>query len=483
MVRPTASEGQQGLDKAPTGIAGLDEITNGGLPQGRISLVSGGPGSGKTLLAMEFLVRGAREYGDPGVFMAFEETGEELVENTASLGFDLQQLVDEGKILLDFVFIERTEFEETGEFDLEGLFVRLNHAIDSVGAKRVVLDTIETLFAGLPNEAIVRAELRRLFRWLKTKGVTAVITGERGHDKITRYGLEEYVSDCVIVLDHRIVEQISTRRIRVAKYRGTEHGTNEYPFVISEDGMVVTPITSLRLEHQAPTEHVSTGVDGLDAMLNGRGFYRGSTVMVTGTAGAGKSIFAASFAQAACERGERCVYFAFEEAPAQIIRNMRSVGIDLQPYIDKGLLRIIASRPMMHGLETHLANIHKSIEDLKPEVAVMDPITNFSSVGGTWQVTALLSRLIDYFKMNEITALFTSLTEAGGPLDTSEVGVSSLMDTWVLLSNVEDNGVRTRYIRVLKSRGMAHSSESREFTLTDSGVEIRENLQEAGGAR
>jgi circadian clock protein KaiC len=478
MVKPSASVGQHGLNKAPTGVAGLDEITNGGLPRGRISLVSGGPGSGKTLLAMEFLVRGAREYGDPGVFMAFEETTEELVENTASLGFDLQQLVDEGKILLDFVFIERTEFEETGEFDLEGLFVRLNHAIDSVGAKRVVLDTIETLFAGLPNEAIVRAELRRLFRWLKTKGVTAVITGERGHDRITRYGLEEYVSDCVIVLDHRIVEQISTRRLRVAKYRGTVHGTNEYPFVISEDGMVVTPITSLRLEHPAPTEHVSTGVDGLDAMLNGQGFYRGSTAMVTGTAGTGKSIFGASFARAACERGESCIYFAFEEAPAQIIRNMRSVGIDLQPYIDNGLLRIIASRPMMHGLETHLANIHNSIEDLKPEVVVMDPITNFSSVGGEWQITALISRLIDYFKMNEITALFTSLTEAGGPADTSEVGVSSLMDTWVLLSNVEDNGIRTRYVRVLKSRGMSHSNESREFNLTDGGVEIREARQE-----
>lgn len=480
MAESAITASQPGLDKAPTGIRGLDEITNGGLPRGRISLVSGGPGSGKTLLATEFLVRGVREFGDPGVFVAFEETAEELVQNTSSLGFDLQELVDEGKVLLDFVFIERTEFEETGEFDLEGLFVRLNHAIDSVGAKRVVLDTIETLFAGLPNEAIVRAELRRLFRWLKEKGVTTIVTGERGGETITRYGLEEYVSDCVIVLDHRIVEQISTRRIRIAKYRGTEHGTNEYPFVIADHGMVVTPITSLRLEHLAPSEYVPTGVEGLDAMLNGHGFYRGSTVLMTGTAGTGKSIFAASYARAACERGERCVYFAFEEAPAQIVRNMRSVGNDLQAYIDEGLLRIIASRPMMHGLETHLANIHASIEDLKPEAVVMDPITNFSSVGGTWQVTALLSRLIDYFKMNEITALFTSLTEASGPA--SEVGTSSLMDTWVLLSNDEINGARTRLIRVLKSRGMAHSNQNKEFVLTDDGVDIREARQEGGGS-
>lgn len=462
----------EGLKKEPTGISGFDEITLGGLPHGRPSLVCGSAGAGKTLFAMEFLVRGATQYNEPGVFMSFEESDEELSQNVASLGFDLKQLVADKKLLLDYVFIERSEIQETGDYDLEGLFLRLEHAIDAIGAKRVVLDTLEALFSGLPNEAILRAELRRLFRWLKDKGMTAVITCERGEGTLTRYGLEEYVADCVILLDHRVQNQISTRRMRIVKYRGTSHGTNEYPFFINERGFSVLPITSIGLDHKAPTEHVSSGVPRLDNMLMGKGFYRGSSILVSGTAGTGKSTLAAHFVEAACLRGERALYFAFEESQDQIIRNMRSVAINLEPFVKKGLLKFHNSRPSAWGLEVHLAMMHKIVSEYEPSVIVVDPVTNFLAVGDDIETKSMLTRLIDFFKTRQITGMFTSLTSPGGNLEDSEVGVSSLMDVWLLVKNIEANGERNRGLYILKARGMGHSNQVREFLLTDRGIEL-----------
>jgi circadian clock protein KaiC len=463
------------LEKAPTGIQGFDEITGGGLPKGRPSLVCGGPGCGKTLFSMEFLVRGAVQYGEPGVFMSFEETGEELAQNVASLGFDLNELQEQGKLALDYVQVERSEIEEAGEYDLEGLFIRLGFAIDSIGAKRVVLDTLEALFGGLSNEAILRAELRRLFRWLKTKGVTAIITAERGEGgTFTRQGLEEYVSDCVILLDHRVTEQISTRRLRIVKYRGSMHGTNEYPFLIGESGIVVLPVTSLGMDHPAPSGFVSTGVSELDVMLNGNGYYQGSSVLVSGTAGSGKTSLAAHFADAICRSGQPCLYFAFEESPRQIVRNMRSIGIDLEQWERKDLLHFHAARPTSTGLEMHLVVIHKLIMDFKPSAVIVDPITSFLAAGSTLEVKSLLVRLIDYLKSSQITAFFTSLTSGGDAQDQSEVGVSSLIDTWILLRNIESNGERNRGLYVLKSRGMAHSNQIREFLLTEKGIQLED---------
>jgi circadian clock protein KaiC len=461
----------EGLQKELTGIPGFDEITRGGVPAGRPTLICGSAGAGKTLFAMEFLVRGAMLYDEPGVFMSFEETDEELTQNVASLGFDLNRLIADKKLALEYVFIERSEIEETGEYDLEGLFLRLGHAVDSIGAKRVVLDTLEALFAGLPNEAIIRAELRRLFRWLKEKGVTAVITCERGEGRLTRYGLEEYVADCVILLDHRVQNQISTRRMRIVKYRGTSHGTNEYPFLIDEKGFSVLPITSLGLTHKAPTEHVSTGIAKLDTMLSGKGFYRGSSILVSGIAGTGKSTIAAHFVEAACKRGERALFFAFEESQDQIIRNMRSVGIELERYVKKSLLKFHNARPSAWGLELHLATIHKAISDYKPRVVVVDPITNFLAVGDTVETESMLTRLIDFLKVEQITAMFTSLTPVTA-LEESKAGVSSLMDAWVSLRTIESNGKRNRGLYVLKVRGMAHSNQVREFLLTDHGVAL-----------
>ena len=461
-----------GLQKEPTGISGFDEITNGGLPAGRPTLVCGSAGAGKTLFAMEFLVRGATLFNEPGVFMSFEETDEELAKNVASLGFDLKQLIADKKLLLDYVFIERSEIEETGEYDLEGLFLRLDYAIDTIGAKRVVLDTLEALFSGLPNEAIIRAELRRLFRWLKEKGVTAVITCERGEGTLTRYGLEEYVADCVILLDHRVQNQISTRRMRIVKYRGTSHGTNEYPFFIDEEGFSVLPITSVGLNHKAPTQRISTGTARLDTMFSGKGFYRGSSVLVSGTAGTGKSTIAAHFVDAACQRGERALFFAFEESQDQIIRNMRSVGIDLEKYVKQGLLKFHNARPSNFGLEVHLALIHKTIEEYKPQVVVVDPITNFLAVGDPIETKSMLTRLIDFLKTRQITAIFNSLTSSTAEIEDSEVGVSSLMDTWILVKNIESNGERNRGLYILKARGIAHSNQVREFLLTDHGIEL-----------
>jgi circadian clock protein KaiC len=462
----------KGLQKEPTGIPGFDEITRGGVPAGRPTLVCGSAGAGKTLFAMEFLVRGALLFNEPGVFMSFEETDHELATNVASLGFDLNQLVADKKLLLDYVFIERSEIEETGEYDLEGLFLRLGHAIDSIGAKRVVLDTLEALFSALPDEAIIRAELRRLFRWLKEKGVTAVITCERGDGTLTRYGLEEYVADCVILLDHRVEKQISTRRMRIIKYRGTSHGTNEYPFLIDDKGFSVLPITSLGLTHKASNEFVSSGVPRLDTMLSGKGFYRGSSILMSGTAGTGKSTLAANFVEAACKRGERALFFGFEESQDQIIRNMRSVGMDLDRYVKKGLLTFHNSRPTAWGLEVHLAIIHKTIDDLSPSVVVIDPITNFLAVGDEVETKAMLTRLIDLLKLRQVTAIFTSLTSGRDYIEDSEVGVSSLMDTWILVKNIESNGERNRGLYILKARGISHSNQVREFLLTDQGVEL-----------
>ena len=469
------------LPKSPTGIAGLDEITGGGLPKGRPTLVCGGAGCGKTLLAMEFLVRGATMFNEPGVFMAFEETPQDLTKNVESLGFDLKNLVAHKKLVLDYVYIERSEIEETGEYDLEGLFIRLNQAIDSIGAKRVVLDTIESLFAGLPNPLILRAELRRLFRWLKEKGVTAIITGERGDETLTRQGLEEYVSDCVIVLDHRVNDQVSSRRLRVVKYRGSTHGTNEYPFLIDESGFSVLPVTSLGLQQSVSSKRVPSGVPRLDAMLGGAGYYRGSSVLVSGTAGTGKSSLAAHFVDAACRRGERVIYFAFEESANQIMRNMRSIGIDLLPYVKKGLLQFQANRPTFYGLEMHLAIMHKAINVFKPQVVVVDPLNSFVIGGNEMDVKAMLMRLVDFLKMNQVTGFFTSLTSGGDVLEKTDVSISSLIDTWLLLRDIELGGERNRGMYILKSRGMAHSNQIREFLLTDHGVELRDVYVGSGG--
>ena len=464
------------LAKAPTGIEGLDEITGGGLPAGRPTLVCGSAGCGKTMLAMEFLVRGATQFGEPGVFMMFEENAAEISANVRSLGFDLEKLVAENKIALDHVHIERSEIEETGEYNLEGLFIRLGHAIDTIGAKRVVLDTVEALFAGLPNHTVLRAELRRLFRWLKDRGVTAIITGEKGEgNAITRYGLEEYVADCVIILDQRIHEQISTRRLRVLKYRGTAHGMNEYPFLIGAHGFSVLPITSLQLDHQASEQRVPTGIARLDEMLGGQGFYRGSSVLVSGAPGTGKTSVAAKLVETACRRGERALFFAYEESTAQIVRNMRSVGIDLAPWVKKGLLEIHSSRPTLQGLEQHLVAMHDLVRAFRPTVVAVDPISNLTLSQDDAEVKPTLMRLIDLLKKDQITAVFTSLTDGDEVVSTaaeSLLSVSSLMDTWLLLRNVEFTGERNRTIFVQKSRGMAHSNQVREFVLSDHGIDL-----------
>jgi circadian clock protein KaiC len=460
------------LEKAQTGIKGLDEIIGGGLPKGRTTLVCGGPGCGKTLLATEFLVKGAQQFDEPGVFMAFEETPEELTKNVASLGIDLNALIEQKKIFIDYVRIERSEIEETGEYDLEGLFIRLDAAIQEVGAKRVVLDTIETIFAGFSNETILRSEIRRLFRWMKNKGVTAIVTGERGEKSLTRYGLEEYVSDCVILLENRVVNKIANRILRVVKYRGSAHGTDEYPFLIGSDGIWVFPITSLGLNYQSSEDRIPTGVSGLDEMLSGQGYYRGSSILVSGSAGTGKTSLAASLVDTTCRRGERCLYFAFEESPGQIMRNMRSIHLDLQQWADQGLLQFRAVRPSFYSTEMHLLSMQKQVEEFQPRVVIVDPVTNLTSIASDSEVKSLLVRLIDYLKMKQITTLFTSLTSGDILEGTSDVGVSSLMDTWIQVRNLESNGERNRGLYVLKARGMAHSAQIREFRLSDDGIQL-----------
>ena len=469
------------LPKCPTGIQGLDEITGGGLPRGRPTLVCGGAGCGKTLFAAEFLVRGATQFGEPGVFMSFEETDAELKSNLASLGFDLAGLARRKKIVLDHVYIERSEIQETGEYDLEGLFVRLNHAIDSIRARRVVLDTLEALFAGLPSEAILRAELRRLFRWLKAKGVTAVITTESGDGPLTRHGLEEYVSDCVILLDHRVHDQIATRHLRVVKYRGALHGTNEFPFLIGAEGLSVLPITSVGLNHDVSSERITTGIPRLDAMLGGRGFFRGSSILLTGTPGTGKTSVAACFAQAAARSGDRVLFFLFEESPNQIVRNMRSIGLRLEPLVRRGTLRFHAARPTLCGLEMHLATMFKEIAAFRPAVVIVDPITSLLAAGTDHETKGMVTRLIDFLKGGQVTSLFTSLTHGGHALQQSEIAMSSLMDSWLLLQDLEGNGERNRVLYVLKARGMAHSNQVREFLISDRGIDLVDAYIGPGG--
>ncbi|MFT5590855.1 MAG: circadian clock protein KaiC [Bradyrhizobium sp.] len=469
------------LPKAPTGIQGLDEITGGGLPKGRPTLVCGSAGCGKTLLAMEFLVRGAVEFDEPGVFMAFEETTKDLTLNVASLGFNLDSLIADKKMVLDFIYVERSEIEETGEYNLDGLFIRLGQSIDAIGAKRVVLDTIESLFAGLPNPSILRAELRRLFRWLKEKGVTAVITGERGDETLTRQGLEEYVSDCVILLDHRVSDQTSSRRLRVVKYRGSTHGTNEYPFLIDEDGISVLPVTSLGLQHVVTTDRIPTGIARLDAMLGGKGFFRGSSVLVSGTAGTGKSSICAHFVDAACRRGERALYFSFEESPSQIMRNMHSIGIDLEHWVNQGLLRFQATRPAFAGLEMQLTMMHKATVSFDPQVVVVDPLNGFIIGSNSTEVKSMLTRLADFLKTKQISGMFSQLISSGKAQGDDDMAVSSMIDTWLLLRGIEIGGERNRGLSIIKSRGMAHSNQVRECLLTDHGVELCEVYVGAGG--
>ena len=478
----THQSDSRGLAKTLTGIRGLDEITLGGLPQGRPTLVCGGPGSGKTLLALTFLVNGILHSDEPGVLMTFEENVEEIASDVGSLGFDLPALIAAQKLAVDYVRVERSEIEETGEYDLEGLFVRLDYAIRSVGARRVVLDTIESLFAGLKDDAVLRAELRRLFRWLKDRGVTTVITGERGEGLLTKQGLEEYVSDAVILLDHRVHDQVSTRRLRVVKYRGSYHGTNEYPFLIDAAGISVLPVSSMALAHDAPLDRISTGIARLDGMFGDKGFYRGSTVLVSGTAGTGKTSLAAHFLDAACRRGERCLCFLFEESPQQLLRNMRSIGIDLEPWVTAGLLRFHADRPSRYGLETHLATMHELVADFKPTVTVLDPVTNLMTVGTFADVQAMLTRMIDHLKTENVTTLLTSLTPGQTELERTETSISSLMDTWIVLANDDLGGRHRRGLYVLKSRGMAHSNELREFALTDDGLNMAANGGHPGTA-
>jgi len=462
------------IEKAPTGIQGLDEITYGGLPKGRPTLLCGSAGCGKTLFSMTFLYNGAVQFDEPGVFIAFEEQQGDLIKNVGSLSYDVERLIAEKKLAIDHVHIERNEIEESGEYDLEGLFIRLGFAIDSIGAKRVVIDTIETLFGGLDNPAILRSELRRLFEWLKQKGVTAIITGERGDGTLTRHGLEEYVSDCVILLDNRVVDQLATRRMRIVKYRGSAHGTNEYPFIIDEEGITVMPITSAGLSHDASTERISSGIADLDAMLEGQGFYRGSSVLVSGMAGSGKSTTSAHFADAACRRGERCIYFAMEESPTQIIRNMRAIGLDLQRWVDQGLLRFSAKRPSLFGLETHLASMHRDVELFQPSSVVVDPLSALLGAGVTGDVHSMVLRLVDFLKARNITAFFTNLTHGKTENATTDIAISSLMDSWLLLYNRESNGEHNRELYLLKARGIAHSNQMREFLITSSGIRLRD---------
>ncbi len=464
----------QGIRKCPTGIRGLDEITEGGLPRGRATLVCGGAGCGKTLLAMEFLTHGILEFGEPGVFVSFEEPVKDLVANVASLGIDLRDLSRRGLLAMDEVRFERSEIEETGEYDLGGLFVRLGTLIDQVKAKRVAMDTIDGLFDGLPNEAILRAELRRLFRWLKTKGVTSIVTAEQGEGTLTRHGLEEYVSDCVIQLDHRVRNQIATRRLRVVKYRGSQHRTNEYPTMISSKGLSVLPISSLGLSYPVSKARVSTGIPRLDAMLGGQGFFRGSSILVSGSAGTGKTSLAAAFADSVCRAGQKCLFLSFEESPEQLIRNMTSVGIDLKRWASRGLLRFQSQRVTMYGLENHLANLHLWVEDFSPATVIMDPVTSLVGEGLSGEVSAMLTRTIDYLKGRGITAFFTTLSKGDDQHENTEVSISSLIDTWLHLRTFESGGERARGLVVIKSRGMAHSNQVREFLLTDTGVKLRD---------
>jgi circadian clock protein KaiC len=469
------------LRKTPTGIAGLDEITQGGLPQGRPTLICGSSGCGKTIFGLEFLVNGIRDCGEAGVFLAFEETVEDLVRNVSSLGFDLRTLEETNRLIVDYVHVDRNQIAVAGAYDLEGLFIRLQASVDAIGAKRVVIDTLETIFTGFDNIALLRTEVRRLFRWFKERELTVVITAEQGEGQFTRQGLEEYVSDCVITLDHRVNDQLSTRRLRVVKYRGSVHGTNEYPFLIDDQGISVLPLSALGLNHQVSNERVPSGVAKLDEMLEGKGYYRGSTILVSGTAGSGKTSLSCILADATCRSGERCLYFAFEESPAQIMRNMGSIGLNLQQWLDKGLLKFHASRPSLHGLEMHLVQIMRLVSDFKPSLVILDPISNMISMGSSAEINSILIRLIDHLKTLQITTFFTNLTAGEGASEATDIGVSSLIDTWLLVRDIESSGERNRGLYVLKSRGMAHSNQIREFQLTDNGINLQEVYLGPGG--
>ncbi len=475
--RPLAA---RAVPKSPTGIQGLDEITGGGLPRGRPTLICGGPGCGKTILAMEFLINGARHHGEPGVFMSFEESIEDLTLNFASVGFDPRPLAARKMLALDFVKVDPHQIQETGGYDLEGLFIRLGHAIDAIGAKRVVLDTIESLFSGLSDTSVLRSVLRGLFDWLRVKGVTAIVTGERGEGRLTRHGLEEYITDCVILLDHRIAEQNATRRLRVVKYRGSTHDANESPFFIDSHGISVLPITSTGLQHTVPVGRVSSGVPEIDGMLGRRGYFRGSSILVSGGAGTGKTNVAGYFVDEACRRKESALYFAFEESSDQIERNLRSIGVELAPSIRSGRLHIHAARPTTSGLEGHLSTMLRLVEEKLPRVVVVDPISNLVSVGTTVEVRAMLARLIDIMKVRKMTALFTSLTSDETHPGETDVGIASFMDTWLMLRNLERNGERIRTLTVLKSRGMSHSNQVREFALTDRGLKVLDVVRDRG---
>ncbi|HEY8896206.1 MAG TPA: circadian clock protein KaiC [Niastella sp.] len=472
MSKPVKKTNTIVLEKTPTGINGFDEITNGGIPANRPTLICGEAGAGKTLFSIEFIVRGALQYNEPGVIMVFEERAEDLEMNVASLGFNLKKLQKDNLLWIDHVHIDRSEIEETGMYDLDGLFIRLAHAIDTIGAKRVMLDTIENLFGGFENENILRAELRRLFSWLKDKGITTIITAEKGRGTLTRHGLEEYVSDCVILLDHRVKNQISTRLLRVVKYRGSLHGTNEYPFLIDEEGITVLPVTSLLLDREVSSQRISCGIPTLDAMLGGKGFFRGSSILISGTAGTGKTSIAAYFAEATCRRKERCLYYAFEESPQQIIRNMHSIGIDMKKHVDAGLLDIQAARPTLYGLESHLVSIHKKVKRFKPRTVILDPITNLATIASLSEVKSMLMRLLDFLQNEGITVLFTALIFDKDNSPQADEGISSLVDAWVQVRDLEGNGERNRGIYIMKSRGMSHSNQVREFVITGKGLEL-----------
>jgi circadian clock protein KaiC len=459
-----------GITKSPTGIEGFDDLTLGGLPTGRPTLVCGSAGCGKTLFSSTFLFNGAKIYDEPGVFVTFEERPIDIVANVDSLGFDLQGLIDQSKIHIEHIEIDPSEVAEIGDYDLEALFLRLEFAVDQIGAKRIVLDTIESLFSAFSNPAILRAEIRRLFDWLKQKGLTAVITGERGDGTLTRQGLEEYVSDCVILLDHRVDNQISTRRLRIVKYRGTAHGTNEYPFLIDEDGFSVLPVSSLGLGHKVFEDRISTGVADLDAMLTGGGFYRGSSILLTGVAGSGKSSLACMMADAACQNGERALYLSFEESEAQTVRNMKSIGTDLGKWLKSGQMRYIAARPTFYSLEMHLAIMLREINRFKPQLVVLDPISAFTDSADIAEVQAMLLRIVDYLKSNGITAVFTHL--ASVEQAQTDAGLSSIMDGWVLLLNREANGEFNRELYLLKARGISHSNQVREFVMSNNGIHL-----------
>ncbi len=459
------------LAKVPTGIEGFDEITFGGLPAGRTTLLTGLSGSGKTVFGMQFLAQGAARYGEPGVLVGFEETEDELITNAASLGFDFANLISAGKLVIDRISVEPDVVVETGRYDLSALHIRIEHAVDSIGARRIVLDGIPALFYGLTDTSAVRIALTRLYAWLKSKGLTALVTAE-SNTELAQHGLGLSLTDCIVVAGERTRENVSTRYLRVAKYRGSAHGTSEYPCLIGSTGYKVIPLTSITVDYEASTERISTGIPRLDTMLGGQGFYRGNSVMVTGGAGTGKSSLAAHLALATCQRGKRCLYFAFEESQEEVMRNMRSIGVDLRPQVAAGLLKFRSSRATMFGLEMHLAMMENEIAAFQPHVVILDPVSNLLSIGSFNEVRAMVSRLVDFLKGRGITSLLTSLSMTDPP--ESDVGVSSLVDTWMLLTNFEANGEQTRLLRILKSRGSAHSSQVREFIMTDRGVRLED---------